>query len=654
MTQLTAELIRQHPALTAFNDYIREHLHRAPNPSDIVVSNTNPNDGILQLSYLSPSNDVFVAQINASNSTGALELRHGRLRGSRTEWVEARPVARNIAGACDTVHALGGEEESSYTCPAISNPSTGATPSLFRQRSAWLGQWGLANWLGAELIGLAWKRRSLTLGTLRSLPGWLTATGSNELSLGARARLWSPVLAAGAITALSAEHGANMMGLHSNYHNNERFALDAYSSYGAMLGMSRLINRRNPTAALRPASLGAGLLTSALVDATLGQMYAEGSAERRALRVGGFFLPEIYRMAFGNRALAIAETRAGAGFARWGGRAMAAGFYADGAYMIWNHLAHNNVETGRDNLIYRRANQLEDAQRHPIAWALHGAAEMIAPSLTERFWVSGNYVDQARQEIQAQASAAGEGTRSYLRHALLLGPTGPSTDANFYRELDLSWLRGENTLRNIRRPDGTELPVADVAEQFNDPEIYRRVIENGTPQQQIEYVQRQFRGFRLSQTDVQEILARISLHHARTQLQDLQYTAGPELQAFASCFDNSGALRPGSESALLGQVFTGQEVNAEQILALRRVSLARRILELQSSDPAGTELASYVRVAREIGLADADGRLIEGEEVQFAQASLLSHPAAPAPAAPARPSQLQILQGIATYGASHG
>ncbi len=653
MTQLTAELIRQHPALAAFSEYIQEHLHRAPNPEEIVVSNTRPNDGILQLSYLSPNNDVFVAQIDASRPTGALEVRHGRIRGRGTEWVEPRPVARNVAGACEAVHALGGEEESGYTCPAGSNPGS-APQSLFAQRATWLGQWGLANWAGAELIGLAVKRRSLTLGTLRSLPGWLRPVGSNELSLGARARLWSPVLAAGAVTVLSAEHGANMMGLHSNYHNNERFALDVYSAYGAMSGVSRLINRRNPGAALRPASLGAGLLTSALVDATLGQMYAEGSAERRALRVGGFFLPEVYRMAFGNRALAVAETKAATGFARWGGRAMAAGFYADGAHMIWNHLTRSNAETGRDNLVYRRANQLEDAQRHPLVWALHGAAELIAPSLTERYWVSGSYVDQARQEIQAQAAATGEGARSLLRHSLLLGPTGPATDASFYRELNLDWLRGENVLRNIRRPDGSELPVADVAEQFADPAIYERVIVNGTPDQQVAYIQRQFRGYNLSVADVQEILARISLHHARRSLQDLQYTAGPELRAFADCFDGNGALRAGSESTLLAQVFPGQEINADQVLALRRVALARRILELQSADPAGAELASYVRVAREIGLAGEDGRLIDAEETRLAQATLDSHPPAPVPTAPARPNQTQVLQGILAYGTAHG
>jgi hypothetical protein len=333
---------------------------------------------------------------------------------------------------------------------------------------------------------------------------------------------------------------------------------------------------------------------------------------------------------------------------------MKAGFYADAAYMLYNSLSSSTVDSGRTNLIYRRANQLENAHRHPVAWALHGLAEMVAPSLTERFWVSGNSVDQARQEIHAQSASEGDAARSFLRYSLLMGPTGPSTDANFYQSLDLSWLRGDNTLRNLHRPDGSELPVADVADQFSDPAIYERVIVNGTPEQQITYIQQQFRGFRLSRDDVQEILARITLHHVREQVQDLQYTAGDELRAFAACFDDSGSLRTGQEQNLLAQVFPGQEINSDQILGLRRVALARRILELRASDPSGTELASYTRVAREIGLVDANGQLTDGEESRLAQATLDSHPATLAPAAPARPSQLQILQGIAAYSSTHG
>ncbi|MCE9626246.1 MAG: hypothetical protein K8R69_12485 [Deltaproteobacteria bacterium] len=667
MVRLTAELIRQNPALSAFSDYIEQTLHRAPNPGEIEVLNERPNDGILQFTYIdAQTREAFAAQLNAGQRVGALEVNHGpirdverTIRGRRVTqpgviWVNAHATPINVAGACDTLHAIGGEEESGYTCPAISDPTSGNPPSQFSRRASFFGQNLLANWTGAEVIGWVWKRRSLSAYTYRTLPGLLRPVGTNELTLAERARFQTPVLAAGAITMLSAESFSNQIGLDANAHYQERFALGVYGAYGSMWGMNRLMNRRTPGAGVNATSLAAGLLTSALVDATLGQMWAEGSSERQTVRMGAFLLPQVYQMAFGKRTLALAETRAGSAVTRWGGRALAAGFYADAAYMVWHHVTGSNRDAGRDNLIYRRATQLQNVESNSFSWLFHGLAETVAPSLTQRYLVSGNYVDQARREIEAQASAAGNHAQAFLGHALLMGPTGTPTDANFYRELDLSWLRGDNTLRNIRRADGSELPVADVAEQFNDPDIYRRVIENGTPDQQIQYVQQQFRGFRLSREDVQEILSRIALHHVRGELQDMQYTAGSDQRPLADCFDANGALIAGRESTLLGQVFPGQEINAEQVLALRRVGLARRILELRASDPTGTQLAAYTRIATEIGLADASGNLIEGEETRYAQASLDSHPAPAAPLAPPRPSQGQVLQGILAYGAQHG
>ena len=63
-----------------------------------------------------------------------------------------------------------------------------------------------------------------------------------------------------------------------------------------------------------------------------------------------------------------------------------------------------------------------------------------------------------------------------------------------------------------------------------------------TIDQQIQYVQQQFRGFPLSREDVQEALARIALHHVRSDLQDMQYTAGADQRALTDCFDGNGAL----------------------------------------------------------------------------------------------------------------
>jgi len=183
------------------------------------------------------------------------------------------------------------------------------------------------------------------------------------------------------------------------------------------------------------------------------------------------------------------------------------------------------------------------------------------------------------------------------------------------------------------------------------PEIHRRVIENSTREQQIAYVQEQYRGYDLSREEVEEIFARISLHNARQEIRNLYYSASGETAGLSNCFDENGSLLAGRESELLTQIFPGQEVSNDQVLALRRVALARRILELRQNDPAG-ELAAYDRVARQIGLADSAGNLI-GEETQLAQASLDSHPPT-APAAP-RPAitPAQVIHGIMAQGA-HG
>ncbi|HKX12002.1 MAG TPA: hypothetical protein VJP40_02525, partial [bacterium] len=233
--------------------------------------------------------------------------------------------------------------------------------------------------------------------------------------------------------------------------------------------------------------------------------------------------------------------------------------------------------------------------------------------------------------------------------ALLMGPEGPATEASFYTQLNWDWLRGDTALRNITR-NGRELPVDLIAEQLSVPEIHQRVIENSTHEQQIAYIQRQFRGYDLTREEVEEIFARIALHNARQEIRGLYYSAGAETAALSHCFDANGSLLAGQESQLIGQIFPDQEVSADQVLALRRVALARRILELRQSDPAG-QLAAYDRVAREIGLIDGGGNLV-GDEVQLAQATLETHPPVlPAPRRTSTPAQ--VIQGIMAQGA-HG
>src|ERR687891_92137 len=129
--------------------------------------------------------------------------------------------------------------------------------------------------------------------------------------------------------------------------------------------------------------------------------------------MGAFFLPQFSRMAFGSRTLALAETRAATGISRWGGRAFAAGFYADMTYMAYDHIAHTNRETARSNLIYRRAGQLHGAEAHPLRTVLNGAVGLVAPPLAERLLPPSSYVPQPQTEIDAQSSASARRLRDY-------------------------------------------------------------------------------------------------------------------------------------------------------------------------------------------------------------------------------------------------
>ncbi|HKX13423.1 MAG TPA: hypothetical protein VJP40_09735, partial [bacterium] len=371
MGNVSAQMIREHPALAAFQQYIQENLHVTVRPEDILLSNSRPGDGVLELSYVQPDNgstnppNTYVGLVNASSTTGALRIRHGLLTGFRHGQAEYRWeswVPHNVVGACRTVQVLGGEEERQVQCAPEGSVPTPTDSSWLTPQEAWLGQWAVGNYTFVETVNFlrrwrgakAWHAQSPTMSVLRNGRAWMTPVGSNELTLAQRLTGYGSVAGVGAITMLSGNQFSDLVGLHPDFHANERFAINAYGAYGAMSGVTSWLNRGRPAAArLSSPSLVSGLVSSALVDATLGRMYQEGSSERQALRMGAFFLPQLYRMAFGGRTLALAETRAATGISRWGGRAVAAGFYADMAYMAYDHIAHSNRETARSNLIYR-------------------------------------------------------------------------------------------------------------------------------------------------------------------------------------------------------------------------------------------------------------------------------------------------------------
>jgi hypothetical protein len=367
--------------------------------------------------------------------------------------------------------------------------------------------------------------------------------------------------------------------------------------------------------------MGPGLMASALVDRTLGQAFEEGSRARSALRFGSFFLPDVYRIAAGNRSALIFET---AGM-RWASRGFAAGFIADMAFTGVNRWQYGASGSATMNMIYQRANQLHNADEGTLHRIADGALEMVAPQVAA-WWDSveldglgfrpNQYQERAREELRAFSRATTERADSAVRHSLLMGSGAESLDPSFYARVDWGFLRGANRLENLRLPDGRELPVRDVFDQLQDPTVARR-FTGDHPEDQVTYIQQQFRGYRLSRAEVEQILDRITVHVLRNDLASLSQFDLPENAAMRELFDERGALRPGAESAALRHLFPEHTPSEADILRQRRVALAVRILQAQSGgEPAEPLLA----VGRRIGLVDANGAIADGDVLALAQA----------------------------------
>lgn len=389
-------------------------------------------------------------------------------------------------------------------------------------------------------------------------------------------------------------------------------------SYGLRGGIARMAfngTRGLVTMPFRAAwGMGPGLMASAIVDRTIGRSFAEGSTARNAIHFGSFFLPDVYRIAVGNRGPAIFET---AGM-RWASRAFAAGFIADMAFTGVNRWQNGSSGSTTRSMIYQRANQLHDRDEGVFQSVLDGAFEMVAPQVSA-WWDSvelngfgfrpNRYQRQAEEELRSFSVDTTRRADELLRHSSIFGMGGASLDPNFYTRVDWGFLRGENRLENVRLPDGRELPVREVLEQLQDPTVARR-FTGDHPEDQVAYIQRQFRGYRLSRAEVEGILDRISLHTLRNDLASVSQFDLPENAAMRGLFDEHGSLRNGQEGALLRHLFPDHAPSEAEILSQRRLSLALRVLQARSGgDAAAAE--PYLAVARRIGLVDASGEIVD-------------------------------------------
>lgn len=398
--------------------------------------------------------------------------------------------------------------------------------------------------------------------------------------------------------------------------------------------------------------MGPGLMSSALVDRTIGRVFEEGSTARNVTRMGSFFLPDIYRIAVGNRGPAFLSGPT----MRFASRAFAAGFIADMTFAGANRLINGSEGSARLNMIYQRANQLHDADEGFLRRPIDGVFEMIAPQIAS-WWdsveLTGNgftpnaYRIQAEGEVRAFATETSQSLSENLRHSLLYGSQGEELTPEFYTRVDYSALRGDNRLPSIRRIGDREVPIGMIAEHLRDPAVRRQISGEGGhgTTDVVAYIQDQFRGYSLSRPEVEHALAEIRLHGVRSDVASLNQMHLPENAELGRIFDERGALRSGQEGALLARVYDRPGLDEAALLENRRLALAFRLLETQRRDPAAA--APYVDVARRIGLTDASGTIVDAEIRRQAEEQLAAMPGS-APAAPISPrmASLARLSGL--------
>lgn len=374
--------------------------------------------------------------------------------------------------------------------------------------------------------------------------------------------------------------------------------------------------------------MGPGLMSAAIVDRTIGAgLLSDSPVARQWVHFGSFFLPDAYRIIAGNRGPYIFNNR----LMRGASRAFAAGFIADMLFLGGNRVLNGAEGSATLNGMYARASQLHDRNRAWWARPIVGAMGMMAPSLTAYIdsheidglsVVPNSYLRSATSELQSFSRNTTDQARDFIRHSLIFGTGDESLSPSYYASVDYSFLRDANSLNDVRSADGRRLPVAEVMEQLGDPAVYRRVIEGMSPDEQVAYIQRQFRGHSLSRGDVETILGRITLHRLRADIAQFENFVLPENAELHGMFDGQGRLREGRESELSRFAFGPEAPSAEQILAMRRTALAIRLVRLESEAPDSAELTAVRRVAQSAGLTDGAGRFRDAELEAEARAQL--------------------------------
>ncbi|HKY63119.1 MAG TPA: hypothetical protein VJR29_06850, partial [bacterium] len=687
-------------SLQKFQEYIEEKsaAHVEVDAGDILKIPRSPQSQI-ELNYLSPEGEAFVGVLDAKHSL--LRLRHGRLNDAGWMRWDSAEENRYIPQACEDFQKLaelsgsvGNRDcqKAEFLLPESTEPSGLHYLALTAAPVAVLEGAGLAvNSLAKYNLKFEGKFQNWFFNS--SSEGWGKLEGPRGFgkleemprTAAGRFAFRSPALLMGASAILGSKFLADELGWHPEHHRLERHALGVYMAQRGMslqtgaLGVIAVLPTVGTETPLQinnrlSASFGSRLLSSRLVDATIGKIFDQGSTARFATQMAGFFVPDLLILGLGQARLGFlnnSKVRVASG---WINRLMLTAFVADIGFMFYNHLDRGTIGSAAKHHILQRANDLQSPHRGVGGTLLKGAADLVIPAISESMFVDEQYVEQASQEVLQGAELEIEAIRGFLLSSLLVGDPLQSGEEDFYHKVDWSWLQGKNELGDVHLPPNRWFPLGLLQDDLKAPAFGGKFKAKENIAEQVAMLRRQYRGYDLSDAEVQFLLGRLSVYQMRKRIVELKWLDEKGQSKLLRCFDREGALIPSMRGALLQELFKdgeGGSLNASKIypypelnqleestVELRNVALTLRLIDILSNAK-DEEWEALSPMALRLGLVNEKKELVAGSFRDYAveqwkklhpgQVPALSFEERPKPALappPPGPSKADIIKGI--------
>lgn len=371
-------------------------------------------------------------------------------------------------------------------------------------------------------------------------------------------------------------------------------------------------------------NMGPGILTSKLVDATLGRLLEQGSLTHSMLIGGAFFLPDIYKLALGGAKTSFLNKIFGSGLIKRLSKAAGWSFAMDLALLGASRLYHGDAST-YERWVNKRATEkkfeAEGAYRFDpsdlfviplVTKAFNHFANFMAPDFTawahshDGLMSKSKYWHEIREEDKKTSQGLQKVASDAMRQIMLFGEGTEGYSKKFYTELDFS---------AFRRPADAQLPSL-IAEPENNtgsaaptlrssPDSCRNESGSVTHAPTLAPVHTSATD-EPSSEETEQSEQKITLQKI---ISNLYFINQPVNNIYRELFNKDGALKGGMETALISTLFPTSVPTdpAQMLLDLRKIGLWTRYLN--TSDP--KERAKLDRIANDIGLFVQDTQVVK-------------------------------------------